>query len=88
MKRRRRAKPKPEPRQRPEPSFWKCTELPGNKLGIECPHCGSKTVVNRVRWVSIDRLYTSRGCTYCDWFATIPLEVLPARDPRRDVYES
>jgi hypothetical protein len=66
--------------------YWKCTELGANKLGIECPFCQGKTVVNKMRWVSIDRLFTTRGCTYCGWFATIPLEQLPARDTRRDVY--
>ena len=87
MKRRRAPKrrPKPKPRRRII-RFWKCTDLGANKLGIECPACGGKAVVNKSTWVSRDRDFTTRGCTYCEWFFTIPLDLLPARDPRRDDY--
>jgi DNA-directed RNA polymerase subunit RPC12/RpoP len=85
VKRRRRAKPKPKPRIR-NIWYWKCTDIGSNKLGIECPHCGGKTVVNKKDWVTKFRDFTTRGCPYCEWFATIPLDLLPARDPRREDY--
>jgi hypothetical protein len=84
-KRKPKPKPKPKPRRRVV-LYWKCTDLGKNQLGIECPGCGNKTVVNKTVWIARDRTYTSRGCTYCDWFFTIPLDMLPARDPRREDY--
>lgn len=82
----RRPKPRPKPKPRRLTFYWKCTDLDKNQLGVECPHCGGKTVVNMTQWLIRDRTFTTRGCTYCDWFATIPLEMLPARDPRREDY--
>jgi ribosomal protein S27E len=87
MKKRRVRKKKPK-RVRVVIKFWITTELGGNKLGIECPNCGNKTVVNRRLWITKDDLYTTRGCTYCGWFFTIPNDILPARDQRRDMYDS
>lgn len=83
--RKKRAK-KPVTRPRHKTPEWKCTDLGANKLGIACPGCGEKTVVNKSRWITVDKDFTTRGCTYCGWFARIPLDVLPARDPRRDDY--
>lgn len=88
-KRRVRRAAKPKAKSKPKPRivhYWKCKELGKNQLGIECPHCGEKTVVNMRHWLIRDRTFTSRGCTYCDWFATIPLDQLPIRDPRREDY--
>jgi hypothetical protein len=86
VKRRRIKKTTAVARPRPVEKFWACTELGANKLGIECPHCEGKTVVNKKFWlVGIDRLFTTRGCTYCGWFASIPQELLPARDPRKNL---
>lgn len=82
----RRPKPKPKLIRIKRGKDWTCTDLGGNRLGIQCPHCGEKTVVNKTHWISRDRTFTTRGCTYCDWFATIPLDMLPARDPRREDY--
>jgi DNA-directed RNA polymerase subunit RPC12/RpoP len=84
-KRRHKLKTKPKPKPKAKViHFWKYVEMAANKLGIECPHCGGKAVVNRKDWLIRDRFFTTRGCTYCDWWATIPIELLPVRDPRRD----
>lgn len=64
---------------------WKVTDLGGNKLGIECPRekCKGKATVNKKRWLYEQTDFLSRPCTYCNWLAMIPINILPKRDPRR-----
>lgn len=62
---------------------WIVTTLPDGKLGIECPRCGGKAVVNRKKWLFGDTDFLSRGCTYCYRPIFIPKTLLPKTDERR-----
>lgn len=61
---------------------WIVTTLPKGQLGIECPACNGKAVVNRKKWLFEDSDFLSRGCTYCYKPIFIPKELLPKNDER------
>lgn len=53
---------------------WIQTSLGGNRLGIQCPHCGGKVVVNGRMWLKPRKFdnkddgvttIIGRACTYC-----------------------
>lgn len=62
---------------------WIVSELPKGQLGIECPRCHGKAVVNKKKWLFDDIDFLSRGCTYCYAPIFIPKSVLPKTDERR-----
>jgi hypothetical protein len=43
---------------------WEWSNLGANKLGLCCPRCECKTIVNKKRWLA-SSLAIARPCPYC-----------------------
>jgi DNA-directed RNA polymerase subunit RPC12/RpoP len=52
---------------------WKLTDLGPNRLGVQCPWCDHKMIVNKRAWLPTKKNpFFMRSCSYCGHKVAIP----------------